>query len=955
MGRILHLLGLWAVIFLALGVIEPDVSESPTSSATNPAEPNSLTVTVVREADAVPLPAVRIHAYRIDRARYYPLPVVESDDQGKFEFSLASGEYFFVLDLEGYARVDRRLSLESSEVLELTMQSGHQLEVEVLGAEGPLTDATVLLRSEGSSREEAPWGGKTGADGRLLVQGLPVGPWDLSIYAPGYEPYSAPVEANTLVRLRRVQGLKIRVTREGEMAPYALVHLAGTALWPARTIKTNHEGRVTLTGLDVGQYLAYGELDGQISKLVREIELAPGSDAQEVELQLEPAFQATISVVDEEGLAVPNARLTWSESGVDFFSISRETNAQGVAVLGPLWALRGFLRVASEGFMTAFVEIDPSGAQEVVLIKSGRVSGRILDQRGLPVAGAAVEVIGSTKDGLPIDVSWRSQEVEEAYFQWSQQSSVLLPAGELGVMLGPIPPLPLVQNSRAIAAQQDRAGALLTTGADGRFEISNVPPGRIIVLAQHDEYLEGKSQELLLEPGADVEVELRLARGQPLKGRVLDDREFPVENARLVVSGEGFERVVRSSSDGSFALSSAPERVSILVFLREEPLVPALRYRVAAQQRSEEIRLILPAPRAALRVRTVDANREPVSGVRVVFRSQQVEEPRRMTRFTDADGWVELKRIVGLKGELEVSRASYIPVRRSRPGSNSVSAPQELLVVLERAMELRGVAFGVRGRLPAAQARVVLSGRGKSSLTVTDDMGQFQFKDTAPGRFELEIEHAEYGQYEGSITVPKSAGAIVDLGRFQLRPPREIRGTVVDISGQTVAGALIGTDRLSAYLPLGGRSRHLAVSDAEGRFVLQMPRDGSDYLFAALPGQAVGFGEALNFEQDPDVVDEYEILLDRVDRISPEQRGTLLLTLHEEGRGIEIYALGSSASIRRALRVGDRILEIDGVMPRDIPQARSLLSGRVGSEVVLLLQRGSQKLELALEREGFRQ
>ena len=80
---------------------------------------------------------------------------------------------------------------------------------------------------------------------------------------------------------------------------------------------------------------------------------------------------------------------------------------------------------------------------KVALVKGGSLIGRIVDTRGYAVDGATIRVVGTDLEGMPIDEDPQRSSFREAHFAASLAGPrPLVPAGELGVMPGPVPAIP---------------------------------------------------------------------------------------------------------------------------------------------------------------------------------------------------------------------------------------------------------------------------------------------------------------------------------------------------------------------------------------------------------------------------------------------------------------------------------------------------------------------------------
>src|SRR5690606_38150776 len=134
--------------------------------------------------------------------------------------------------------------------------------------------------------------------------------------------------------------------------------------------------------------------------------------------------------------------------------------------------------------------------------------GEVVDERGRAVDGATIEVIGNTPDGLPIAETPALIAFRASHFDFALGGPApLVAAGELGVMRGPIPPIPgaIPSLRRGVTAPED-APERWVTGFDGTFSASPVPPGRVRALVRHPEYVEGVSRPVTLAPGGEARV-----------------------------------------------------------------------------------------------------------------------------------------------------------------------------------------------------------------------------------------------------------------------------------------------------------------------------------------------------------------------------------------------------------------------------------------------------------------
>lgn len=199
-----------------------------------------------------------------------------------------------------------------------------------------------------------------------------------------------------------------------------------------------------------------------------------------------------------------------------------------ITVSGPFWTRR-----------TVWVAPLEAGESrdlgQLVLSPGHLVRGRVLDPKGRPVEGATAGLTAGTNGGSGMQI-------------------------------------------RLVGAAGATADYSAETDADGRFEIHGVPEGRYTLFARATGYQEARREGFeLRQRSGEREVELRVAAGLSVTGRVLDSNGNPVPSARVAqVGARGFaglswqrERLLREGQpvqeDGRFTLNGLPEGESLRV------------------------------------------------------------------------------------------------------------------------------------------------------------------------------------------------------------------------------------------------------------------------------------------------------------------------------------------------------------------------------------------------------
>jgi hypothetical protein len=865
--------------------------------------------------------------------------------------SLKEGTYWIIARAPGFSRVSERIDLHAALEREIQFTEASSLEVTVLGQKDedqiPLAQATVLV----GGADELPLGAATDAKGMVRFSEVPSGPRRVRIFAPGYEPYEAMAERELLVRLRPASILRVTVTKEGVVAPDAQVFIAGANLWPARVVVTGDKGFIDISGLKPGRFALYAEKGALVSEVKTEVEVSQRAERREVTLELLPGEFVPIKVLARESeKAIEGARVTWSSVGIGQFSRHEFTDGKGLVRVGPLTRPEGVLSIRAEGFVPRVVPVERVDEREegsefqiVRLERSGTIEGRVVDPDGFPVAGATIEVAGTDIYAMPVSITHLRDEISDAHFDWAEDlTNVLIPAGELGVMLGPVPPIPLSD----VPVSEGRR---LTTDEKGYFLARDVPPGELVVLARHPAFMDGRSAVLKLGPGAHKKTEIVLGRGERLRGRVLDHQEFPVKYARIQVSARGFDRRVTAEEDGTFELEAAPRDVTLRVSRLERPLQVLLASEVKKTERDTEIVLKLPAPREPAQILVADAAGEPVPLAQVTILSLDRKIPFKNTRFTNDEGRVEFDESVGLRTRVEVASPGHVQLVQEKV------LKKENTLKLVTALSARGRVTAVRGRRVAEGASIVIKSGRVTRTAFADDLGEYRLTGLPPGMAEISGRHEEYGS--GKLRLNLKADAHdreIELPDLDLSPHVEITGLVVDEAGRPVPGALISADRIGPYVPLGASLEILAESNEAGEFRVEVARQEPLYLYGASLGRLFGFSDALSVG-DQDRVSDARIILDRRDKVPPDGQGTVLIALEASEDGIGLYSVAPDSQAERAgLEDDDVVLEIDGMRPEDVKDARELLSGVPGSDVRILIERGAGRMELVTSREAFR-
>jgi hypothetical protein len=976
LDTVTHALAGLACVLFVLGLLDsPRVRVEAVAAPPTPADVSvrdaTLSVSLLDE-DGVGVGDANVTLFwERDRTEYWVGSAVTDAAGEAALIDLPRGRTWVLASAPGFARVSKALTLEPGEnrfAAKLTREAS--VRVRVTDERGAaLFRATVLV----TAADPLPFGALTDPKGVALVKRLPPSPWSVKVSAPGYESAErSSVTGDVTVALRRLGSITVRVERPDKRpVEGATVAIAGSTLWPARKSATGPDGSTLISGLLKGAYDLQASLGGEVSELHLGLNLERGENA-EVTLILEPGRMITAIVTDGEGespVLVPNADVVLSAGGLGSFPLLGRTGTDGRVLLGPIPPGPATLAARAEGFVSSALVAVPELSLEPVrvpLVRGATLKGHVVDGRDFPVEGASIEIIGTDSFGLPVSETPYLNAFRRTHFDFSLLGPVpLIPAGELGVMPGPVPPIPAagtrIEAGADVWALANAPPPLVldwVTRSDGRFVANPVTPGRVRAVARHPDYVEGVSVLVSLAPGGEAEVKIVMLAGGTLAGRVRDDRGIPVEGAEVEVASNrtSLVRVLLTKGDGSFELTGIPS--DVVVSLRRTPSERrvVLRKTVEVPEgKRTELELELPKVRDPVRV-LVTGNGEALELAEVTVLSLDPDVPLRETLFTDSEGVAEILDARALPLRLVVEAPGF-----PRRAVVLDQAPDAVPVALEQGVIVEGTVTAGRGRRWVDGARVELVSDGNRRTTLTDAEGRFRILDVAPGTAHLTVGHGEYATAELDVTITRSTRADrpQTLDPVDLAEPGSIEGEVVDAEGNPVSGARVAVGLVPTFLPAGALPPGVAQTDASGRFVLTGIAPGSHTLEALSP--VSGRGRSSNVDVTAGrVTDRVRITLSEAATDDGSLHGgNVAVTLGERGSGstLEVVVVNVSATSeaeRAGLVAGDVIAEVDGAPVTSMGDARKRLAGRPGTDVVIELLRGGHPITLRVQRELVR-
>lgn len=937
----------------------------------------SLVVSVVSEgATSSPIPHAVVKVFWERDGVYYAAGTARSDASGNVSLDhLPRGVVWVLVEAENRGRSSTKLVLSGERrSVRVGLGPAHELRVHVEEEGGaPIGGATVLV----TSSDPLPFGSLTASDGSTLFKRLGPSPWTVKASARGYESVTrSGVMGEVTLSLRHLGSIEVRVEDpDGHPAHGASVVIAGSTLWPARRAETDESGIARIAGLLGGSYDLKATRGDLVSETYIGLVLERGG-SEHVTLRLHLGRRVTLLVTDGEGegaRGVPDADVVLVESGLSSFPLRGRTGVDGSVVLGPISPGLATAAARAPDFVPRggiAVPENPQGPVMIPLRRGATLHGQVVDARDRPIDGASIEVIGTDLDGFPIAETPQLLSFRTTHFEWALPGPLpLIPAGELGVMPGPVPPIPPAfgalaadPNSLALAApsgmEPGEPVEPWVTAIDGRFTARPVSPGRVRALVRHPAYVEGVSDPVALAPGGEASVKIVLLAGGTLEGRILDELGRPLSGARVDIAATSgtLERTTMTASDGSFAFAAVPAEVVVSVARPEELGTIVLRETISiAEGEKKRVELKLPAPREPVRVVVKDDRGDGVDAAQVTLLSLDPKAPLRRTLFTGRDGVVEVPDARGLGVRLLVEAPGWARVVKSFD-----AAPEKLEIVLEHGVSVTGRVTAVRGRRYVAGASVLLIADGVRKSALTDAEGMFVVREVTPGQARLVVSHAEYATTTVDVEVKKTGRADrpFEVDDVDLAEPTSVEGDVVDARNNKVSGARVAAGVVPAYLPMGQLPPGMAVTDSNGHFKLSGIAPGT--LTIEAYAADLGRGSVKLTVSGGRPTEGVKIRLsERADETEPAASGGVAVTLGERGNGDElevvvIHVSEASEAERAGLRPGDVIESIDGVRPGSMHVARMRLAGPTGSDVVVGIRREDGRQKLRIGREAVR-
>lgn len=789
----------------------------------------------------------------------------------------------------------------------------------------PEANAELSLWLHGRSPEDGPadLAGVSGDDGTFGFPNAAPGAWHLEARSSrhGFGPVTAGAtespEASIDLEFQETGAISGQVhDARGRPLEGAEVRLVGSGVWPAESRITDEHGRFAWQHIPPGVYELRAARNDDVAVPQTGLVLLPRRNLYRV-LRLSPG-QPLVGTVRGPTGPIEGATVHLAEQGLSMFPQQCATDAAGRFQFSSLARGVAVLRAEAPGFVPAVTAVFDGAPATIELQPAASIALRVLDDREQPLEGARVYWLND------------ATEPSIAGLEAAPGSGV----GALGVVPGPVPPIPLVAASPDAPTLMDQ-GHRGTTGADGTLLLEGLPPstGQLYIEAPAGGLMATILPRRRLRAGQELAIgDVPLHRGATLEGRLTDARDYPLGGVLLEVQceGEPWPRHGITEADGTFRFEGLQGTVSVVARPTD---LPAVRGEVGTTPEATATLLLqVPSELHRFEGRLFDHQGFPVQGASIVLEGPQEALLSRRT-LSARDGTFQLSALPPPPWNLEVDHPGAAMFRRSFE-----EAPEaEVQLSLEAGFSLRGKVTDAQGN-PIAATLVLVQEEQRRQLRA---FGAFEEHRIPAGQWQLRIQ-AE-GHLPETRTIELSEDTV--MGDIALAAAGELVGQVVDRLGTPISGAVVGAEGIELA----------TETDAEGNFaLLGIP---SGWLHLTVRHRAgTHRSERLRIV----AAERRTLPRIRLDGIAeaPQDPSTEDPTATEApssaadpARAIEVRRQGSAIVITaihgvRGLSRGDIVEAINGEPVFAAGQARSML--QAGSRVRLQLRRGSRSFERTL-------
>lgn len=347
------------------------------------------------------------------------------------------------------------------------------------------------------------------------------------------------------------------------------------------------------------------------------------------------------------------------------------------------------------------------------------------------------------------------------------------------------------------------------TGADGRVQLADLPPGPLSIRFLHPDYTP-LDLSVTLDSAQVVQVEATLSEGPGIRGEVLDEMGAPLTGASIIAvsMGDSFDRDLAQyghaevGEDGHYHVRNV--NPGAYVVIRQPPpqqaLAPRMEFTQVPARGEAVVDFIELAELATVRGQVTDAAGRPLGRAHLTFiQGGNDEDVAFKTTQADNEGRFELRNLALGRYEVGVAR---------NPGGNFAIADRFTLAApIDHERDLVLPDWTLTGRVtgaadqPVAGAELLVilqpddpqagaeawyfAGRAES-----DAGGRYRIEGLASGRYLLMGSAPGYRQTSRS-DLDLRAGLPSATADLQLEPGASVEVTVLDEQGRAIDGARV--------------------------------------------------------------------------------------------------------------------------------------------------------------------
>ena len=802
------------------------------------------------DSDAKPVAGATVRAYAAESSDAMRARLVAGKlERGEPVASAKSAENgSFSIELKTPAAVDLVIEASSLNPTTTATVDGDDLGVIVLGR--PPT-RTVRITSGGKPVPNAIVASAFDFSRTKASGEVPAGSGNYFVVHPDYA-VARSAGGVTEIKLTRGVAVRGRVVKGADPVAHAIVSING---WP-----------LAETGDDGTFAIAHAPENWQTISAVHGGDAGSASRPKTaaVEIRLSPGVTFTGSLRDtKRGSAVAGARVTLN--GPDDTSAITLSDAKGNFTFGPVLP-RQYQVVGlhpAYAIESAGVVLPATRSRAFTAQPYARAKGHVLDEDKKAIAGAivsassfgairgrssltnaagefAVRVAPGATFPMPIYASkrdyvggmsparvWQAGEVRDNIVITLARGFV----AQVRVLDRRERPVPNAQvnvshstsageRSAPIACADPSLPDCRHTNADGLVSV-RTSEGRHDVMVFGDDVAPVRTPNQLLTARATTVV-VHVDRGVEISGRVVLADGTPVADAIVETPTGIMPRQATTGSDGTFKISGvAPGSAMVTAFSSDRRLSSTA---VPVTAPANDITITMPRG-ARVEGRVFDrATQQPVTDFSLLLPTRgQSGVVRPESSFAGGpaihadDGRYALDNVPPGTLQIMVNATGYVAATRGDIAVEDGKTVTGIDIALDRGANVSGRVTAAGAPVAGAQVHLAFQRTANFSNPTTDADGLYTMNGLAEGDHTIEFQKTGFVILHKPVTITAGKDLRLDV---ELDPGRELRGRVVDHSGQPVVAANIAT--------VGGDGRPLAMvaSDGEGNFVLQGLADG---------------------------------------------------------------------------------------------------------------------------------